>query len=483
MEGGMDRDQGPIRTKIVCTLGPSSNDIETVARMAEAGMDVARLNSGHTDMDEMRRYVEVTRQAGERAGKRLAVMLDLQGPRLRVGPIQGSSVELESGQEFALTTEQKRGDARRVSVAYQGLPDDVGVGDRIFMDDGLIRLAVRRIEGSEIVCEVVEGGRMLQGKGMNFPDSNLALSSFTERDRRYLEAGLETGIDWVAQSFVRTPEDLLEVAKALRETGSGVPVMAKIEKPEAVRNIDRILEVAQGVMVARGDLGVEMPTEEVPLIQKDLVKRALHAAVPVVTATQMLESMVEKPRPTRAEASDVANAILDGTDAIMLSAETSIGRYPVQAVATMAHIAARAEAAVDYERVLEERGRWTHRGPADAIGFAACKIASDLNAKAIVTVTRSGYTARLVARYRPAAPIIAVSPDASVVAAMALVWGIEGIELQLVDNPSGMMRLAAGACRAEGLLDAGDLVVITGGFLDEASSKTNMVHVHTVRTD
>ncbi|MHB8895245.1 MAG: pyruvate kinase [Candidatus Geothermincolia bacterium] len=471
----------PIRTRIVCTLGPSSHDAETLRKMAAAGMDVARLNSGHTDLDELLRYIDLIHEVGELAGKHIGIMLDLQGPRLRVGSIQGSSVELTSGQSFILSTEQKRGDENRVSVEYQGLSNDLKVGDRVFMDDGLIRMVVRSIEDNEITCDVVEGGVLLQGKGMNFPDSKLALSSFTERDRHYLEACLDAGIDWVAQSFVRTPGDVWEVIDAIDARGSSVPVMAKIEKPEGVTNIDSILEVAQGVMVARGDLGVEMPTEEVPLIQKSLIEKAMRAAIPVVTATQMLESMVEKPRPTRAEASDVANAILDGTDAVMLSAETSIGHYPVQAVETMARIAARAEQAIDYDHTLADRGTWTHKSPADAIGFAACRIASDLNAKAIITVTRSGYTARLVARYRPRAPIIAASPDASVIDSMSVLWGVRGIVVPLTENAGDMMNVAAGACAQAGLVKDGDLVVITGGFLDEESSKTNMVHVHTVK--
>jgi len=474
---------GWIKTKIVCTLGPSSHDAETLKKMADAGMDVARLNSGHTDLEQLLQSIEMVHKVSHSSGKHVGTMLDLQGPRLRVGPIKGSSVELKSGQVFTLTTEQKRGDASKVSVAYAGLPKDLKPGDRVFMDDGLIRMVVSDIKGLEIQCEVVEGGILLQGKGMNFPDSTLALASFTDRDRHYLEAALGAGIDWVAQSFVRTPGDLWEVIDAIDEKGYSVPVMAKIEKPEGVANIKSILEVAQGIMVARGDLGVEMPTEEVPLIQKSLIEQAMHAAVPVVTATQMLESMVDKPRPTRAEASDVANAILDGTDAVMLSAETAIGHYPVQAVEMMTRIAARAERALDYGRLLEERSSWIHRSAADAIGYAACKIASDLKAKAIITITRGGYTTQLVARYRPSAPIIAASPNHSVVDSMSVLWGVKGIVVEMNDHSGDMMNDVSNACTRAGLLKPGDLVVIAGGFLDEESSKTNMVHVHTVKSE
>jgi pyruvate kinase len=469
-----------IKTKIICTVGPSSQDADVLRRMAIAGMDVARINTGHIDVEEMRGYIQMLGQVSEVVGRRIGVMLDLQGPRLRVGPIKGSSADLKTGQEFTLTTEQKRGDETRVSVAYPGLPQDLKPGDRVFMDDGLIRLVVKKIEGSDIACEVIEGGMLLQEKGMNFPDSSLALASFTERDRRFLDAALEAGIDWVAQSFVRTPGDLWEVMDAIEDKKSSVPVMAKIEKREGVENIDKILEVAEGIMVARGDLGVELPTEDVPLIQKELINKALHAALPVVTATQMLESMVEKPRPTRAEASDVANAILDGTDALMLSAETAIGHYPVQAVEMMSRIAARAESAVDYSQLLEERGRWSHRSPADAIGYAACKIAADLGAKAIVTITRGGYTAKVVARYRPEAPVIAASPSESVIDSMSLEWGVHGVIIPMSDDVSTMIRDVSRTCAIQGLVKTGDLIVITGGFLDEESSKTNMVHVHTV---
>lgn len=470
----------PIRAKIVCTIGPSSSEKETLVRMALAGMDVARINCGHTELEDIPRLVATISEAGRAAGRKIGVMLDLQGPRLRVGSIRGGSVELREGQELVITTEQKRGDADRISVAYPGLPDDLQPGDRIFMDDGLIRCVAREVKGRDIRCEVTDGGTLLQGKGMNFPDTKLNLATFTERDRRYLEAGLEAGIDWVAQSFVRTQGDLEQVVDAIRATGSNVPVIAKIEKGEAVNNIDAIIDSAQGIMVARGDLGVELPIEDVPIIQKRLIEKSLKAARPVVTATQMLESMVDKPRPTRAEASDVANAILDGTDAIMLSAETSIGRHPVEAIEVMSRIAARAEHCVDCARLLDDRSHWEHQTEADAIGFAACKIASDVEARAIITITRSGYTARLVSRYRPGRPVIAVSDDEAVIDSMTLVWGVTGVMSDLPEDAAEMMARAAGISAQAGLVKPGDVVVIAGGFMEEKSSQTNMVHIHTV---
>lgn len=469
------------KTKIVCTLGPSSSTEEAVRRLSEAGMDVARLNSGHLTPDEVPRLVELVQKAGRSSGGRTGVMLDLQGPRLRVGPIEGSSVVLRPGDEIALRPGHSPGDASAVSVEYDKLSTDLEPGGAVLIDDGLIRLEIRKIKGSAAICEVLEGGTLIEGKGINFPGTELGLAAFTERDRTYLEAGLRAGVDWVAQSFVRDGEDIRDLWQAMDALGGRVPVVAKIERPEAVRNIESLLEKTDGIMIARGDLGVEMEAEEVPLVQKDLIARAVRSAVPVVTATQMLESMVNKPRPTRAEASDVANAILDGSDALMLSAETAVGTHPVLAVETMARIARRTEKSIDHERTLEESSRWGSAGPADAIGFAACKIAADLHTKAIITMTRSGYTARIVARHRPEASILAVSPDRQVAASMSLVRGVIGLTVDESGDLREMIRGAVDACVKAGYLASGDLVVITGGFLDERSGKTNVVHVHTVR--
>ena len=471
---------GRLKTKIVCTIGPASRDEKTLAGMVRAGMDVARINTGHCEPEEVIEDTKLLQKVGGGLGKRIGVMLDLQGPRLRIGPIEGGSAELRPGADFIVTTGKAKGDSRRVSVSYAGLTGDLKPGDAVLMDDGLIRLKVRDVSGNEIRCKVVEGGVLIQGKGMNFPGVAIGLPAFTKRDRRYLEVGLKAGVDWVSQSFVRDAADVHMLRKAIDGLGYRTPIMAKVEKGEAVENIDSIMKVADGVMVARGDLGVEMSTEDVPLVQKELIDRALRAVRPVVTATQMLESMVENPRPTRAEASDVANAILDGTDAVMLSAETALGAHPVKVVETMARIAARAEKAIDYERLLEERGRWTQRQTADAIGYAACRIAADLKARAIVTITRSGYTAKLVARYRPSVQILAVSSDAEVADGMSLVWGVRGLVVPLVDDLRRAIGDASRACVRGGFVKKGDLVVVTGGFLDEKAGTTNMIHIHTV---
>ena len=469
-----------LKTKIVCTLGPASRDPDVMKGMIEAGMDVARINTGHAEIEEVVRDIHAIARVGQDAGKRVGIMLDLQGPRLRVGPIKGSETELKTGQRFTITTEPVQGDSRRVSVSHPGLAGDLKPGDAVLIDDGLIKLRVISITGTEIGCEVLEGGPLKEEKGMNFPGTTLGLPSFTERDRDCLEVGLETGVDWIAQSFVRSADDIGELRSAIKGFGHHTPIMAKIERADAVRNIDSIIQAADGVMVARGDLGVEMETEEVPLVQKELIRKALRSVKPVLTATQMLESMVERPRPTRAEASDVANAILDGTDALVLCAETAIGAYPEKVVETMARIAERTERALDYRRLLEERGGWVNSGAADAIGYAACKMAEDLDAKAIVTVTRSGYTARLIARYRPRAQILAACQDREVVDWMSVLWGVRGLVIPLSESLRETIDRVVEECERKGYLKRGDLTIITGGFLDEKVGTTNTIHVHEV---
>ncbi len=469
------------KTKIVCTMGPSCQDPETLKRMAAAGMDVVRINSGHLDVQEMAGYIEMLKKTSDAIGKRIGVMLDLQGPRLRIGSIQGSSTELVSGHDFTITTQQKRGDASKASVSYATLPSVLKPGDPILIDDGLIRLKVKSISGDDIVCEVVEGGTLLQGKGMNFPGVALGLPSFTDKDRKFLEAGLKTGgVDWVAQSFVSNAADVSSLRSVIERLGYRTAIMAKIERREAVHNINEIMKVAEGIMVARGDLGVEMPPEEVPIIQKKLIRKALSAAKPVVSATQMLESMIHNPRPTRAEASDVANSILDGTDAVMLSAETAIGSYPVQTVEIMARISARAEQAIDYGLLLRESARWAHPVAADAIGFAACEVAANLKAKAIVAITRSGYTARLIARYRPSEPIIAVSSDMEVIDRLLVVWGVRGLIAGLGTDFATTIDSVVSASRDAGYVTRGDVIVIAGGFLQDKVGTTNLIKVKTV---
>lgn len=469
-----------LKTRIICTIGPSSSKLETLKGMAEQGMNVIRINSGHVEPSQIREIVGKAREAASMAGVDIGTMIDLQGPRVRVGPIRGVGAELQAGKSICLAAGGETGCPACVPVSYHGLAGDLEPGAEIMIDDGLIRLQVENVEHPEIHCRVIEGGLLLEGKGMNFPGSRLGLPSVTDRDRLYLKEALDSGIDWVSQSFVSSGNDVEDLKSLIAGAGRSVPVMAKIERKEAVENIKSIIEAADGIMVARGDLGVEMAVEDVPLIQKRLISEATRHGLPVVTATQMLESMISNPKPTRAEASDVANAILDGTDAVMLSAETAIGRYPLKAVEIMARIAGRAEESLDHRRLLEERGRWERRKSADAIGFAACKVAADLDARAIITVTRSGYTARLISRYRPGNPIIAVSPNPEVINEMTLVWGVQGIVAPMTKDLKQTIKNAEELCLKYGLVKKDDLVVMTGGFLDEESGSTNVVHVHTV---
>jgi pyruvate kinase len=476
----MTGEQRDIRTKIVCTIGPSSNSEETLRAISSAGMDVARINSGYTSLEDVTRYMGLIRKASGELEKRIAVMLDLQGPRLRTGAIKDGIAQLEEGQRYTLTSEIKLGNAELISVPYDGLADDLKPGDSVLIDDGRIRLVVDETDSPEVHCTVEVGGLLRQGKGLNFPGVDLNLPAVTSEDLEYLKVGLKGKVDWIAQSFVRSGEDVRSLRKAIEDLGSSVPVIAKIEMEQAVGNIDSILEESQGIMVARGDLGVEMNIEDVPLVQKSLIQKALRAGRPVVTATQMLESMVEKPGPTRAEASDVANAILDGTDAVMLSAETAIGAYPARAVEVMRHIALRTERELDYERILEERGRWRHGGLADAIGYAACKIASDLRASAILTITRSGYTGMTVARFRPKAQVLAASPNEEVANMMTLVWGVSGIVAPLYEDVKETLTEVIRRCKEEGFIESGDLIVVISGFLDREAGTTNSINVHTV---
>lgn len=466
------------RTKIVCTIGPSSLEEETLARMAEAGMDVVRINSAYSSPQQIESIVEKIERVGVAARRRIGAMLDLQGPRLRVGPIKGSEVEVCTGQKLSVFAGEKIGDERSFSLPYENLPAELEPGDAILIGDGQIKLEVISTRGEEVLTRVVEGGTLRQGRGVNIPGRLRGLPAFTDRDEEHLAVGLEAGVHWVSQSFVRGAADVERLKEKIAEADEFVPVVAKIEKGEAVERIDEILEVADGVMVARGDLGVEIPPEDVPLVQKKLIAKCVRRGKPVITATQMLESMVDSPVPTRAETSDVANAVLDGTDALMLSAETAIGKHPVEAVEMMRRVAIRAEGTIDYGKLLEEGGKRAYRSVADSIAYAACKIASDLDIPTIISVSRSGYTARMIASYRPKANLLVVSPSEEVVNRALLFWDTLGLVIPLIQRDfDETIKDIIGACLEKGLLKGSQLVVITGGFLGEEVGTTNLVHV------
>ncbi|MDD5447990.1 MAG: pyruvate kinase [Actinomycetota bacterium] len=466
------------RTKIVCTIGPSSLDEKTLARMAEAGMDVVRINSAHSSAEQIVSIMGKVKRVGNIVRRRIGAMLDLQGPRLRVGPIKGSEVEVRAGQELSIFAGEKLGDEKSFSLPYANLPAELEPGDAVLIGDGQIRLEVISARGEEILTKVVEGGILRQGKGVNIPGRLRGLPAFTKRDEKHLAVGLDVGVHWISQSFVRDATDVVRLKEKIAEVGKSVPVVAKIEKGEAVERIDEILEVSDGIMVARGDLGVEIPPEDVPLAQKRLIAKCVRWGKPVITATQMLESMVDSPVPTRAETSDVANAVLDGSDAIMLSAETAIGRYPVEAVEMMKRVAVRAEGTIDYGKLLEEGGKRACRSAADSIAYAACKIASDLDIPTIISISRSGYTARMIASYRPKANLLVASPSEEVVNQALLFWDTLGFVVPPIQRDfDETIKDIIKTCLEKEFLRRDQLVVITGGFLGEEVGTTNLVHV------
>ena len=465
------------RTKVVATLGPASSNREVLSGMVEAGLDVVRLNFSHGDKaDHLARFELVRSVAGE-LERNLAVLVDLQGPKIRVGVVDDNGVRLDRGREVTLVSGTDRCAEPDIPVVYPELATDVHEGDRILLDDGAIGLRVKDVEGERVVCQVERGGVVKSRKGVNLPGVAVSAGSLTTKDRADVATAVECGADYVALSFVRKPDDVAEAKQAIAENGGDIPVVAKLERPEAIDVLDDILDVADAVMVARGDLGVELAVEQVPPIQKHIIHRANSLGVPVITATQMLESMVSSPRPTRAEASDVANAIFDGTDAVMLSQETAIGQYPVEAVATMNRIAHEAEA-TPYLAPPPPAG-----GELDVpatVCRAAVQMAADLGATAIVSFTESGATARYVSRFRPRTPIIGLTVSERARRRMALFWGVEtATPLPRGTQVRGMIAEADERIVQEGLVQPGDLIVVVAGS-PGGRGGTNRVLVHRV---
>ena len=477
------------RTRIVCTIGPASRSPETLRQLIRAGMNVARLNFSHGDQPTHAENIERIRTVSAEVDKPVAILADLQGPKLRVGTMEGEGVPLLEGTRATLTTDDVIGcGPEALPVQSDDLPRLVSPGDRVLLDDGLLELQVLSTSEAEIRCRVIAGGVLKSNKGINLPRARLDIPAITVKDRDDLAFALARQVDWIALSFVRAADEVLELKRLIRElfpTGEPVPVVAKIEKPEALEDIDDIIAAADAIMVARGDLGIEISPEEVPLAQKRIIEKCNRAGVPVITATQMLESMIHNPRPTRAEASDVANAILDGTDAIMLSGETSIGAYPVEAVSTMVRIADEVEAhksEVFACPFLTQETRQPHT-VADAVTHAARETAHDLNAAAIITPTASGYTARLVSRYRPRSPIVAVTPSPAVQRQLMLYWGLTPLLAPRTDNTDEMIAYAVQAAKEHGLVKAGDTVVITAGSAGSTPGTTNLIKIHVVGDD
>lgn len=468
------------KAKIVCTIGPASESVEMLIRLIHAGMNVARLNFSHGSHEEHAARIANIREASRAAGKHVAILLDTKGPEIRTGILATESVELVEGQTLILTTEEVAGTAERVSVTYADLPQDVHIGSTILIDDGLIGLTVEEIQGKDIICRIKNGGTLKSKKGVNVPGVKIKLPGITAKDALDIEFGIAQGVDFIAASFVRKAADILEIREILERHGARIDIIAKIENQEGVDNVDEILAVADGLMVARGDLGVEIPAEEVPLVQKMLIKKCNEIGKPVITATQMLDSMQRNPRPTRAEASDVANAIFDGTDAIMLSGETAAGKYPLESVETMNRIALRTEQVLNYREILSARMSGKQPTITDSISQAVASAALDLGATAVITATESGHTARMVSRYRPKAPIIAVTPHESVARRLALINGVYPVVGQTADTTDEMLAQSVQEALNSGLVRHGDLVVITAGVPVRETGTTNLMKIHVI---
>lgn len=472
------------RTKIVCTIGPASRDEVTLRAMIRAGMNVARINFSHGTHEEHARNIANIRRIAQEEGAVVAVMADLQGPKLRIGEIEPEPITLKVGDTVTLTTRPATGADNVVNLPHPDLIESVDVGDTLLLDDAALEFVVERKRPNELNCKVIVGGELSSHKGVAAPGSTMRMSAITEKDKKDALFALEQGVDLLALSFVRSADDIQELGWLIRHLAGAdvdVHIVAKIEKREAIDNFDAILDVVDAVMVARGDLGVEVSVQEVPLYQKEIIRKCNLAGKPVITATQMLQSMIENPRPTRAEASDVANAILDGTDAVMLSGETAVGEYPERAVEIMAKIARIVEAKMPERVDRVDFGTVKHRHPiTDAISVATCEIAEDLKAKLIVSFTWSGYTARQVAKERPAKPILALSPHDVTCRRLALTWGVLPVLVEQYKGTDEMLENMAHTVLDLGLAEPDDLVVVTGGIPLGGGGRTNFIKVHSL---
>jgi len=471
------------KTKIVCTIGPASESFEKLSSLMEAGMNVCRLNFSHGSHEEHAGRIKTIREAAAKTGKTVAILLDTKGPEIRTNDMENGAVELVTGSHIIISTKEVLGTAEKFSITYPELINDVEIGSKILLDDGLVGLEVTKLdkENGEIHTVVLNDGTLKNKKGVNVPGVSVNLPGITEKDRADILFGIEQNVDFVAASFVRRASDVLEIRELLDNNGgSHINIIPKIENQEGVDNIDDILAVSEGLMVARGDLGVEIPAEEVPLVQKQLIKKCNALGKPVITATQMLDSMQRNPRPTRAEASDVANAIFDGTDAIMLSGETAAGSYPVEAVQTMHNIASRSEMALNHKELLSKRSKDSEHSITDAIGQSVAHTTLNLGADAIIAPTESGHTARMISKYRPKSPIVAVTANDFVARRLALVWGVQPMVGPKTTTTDEMLDSAIQASLKSGVVSYGDLVVITAGVPVGAEGTTNMMKIQSL---
>ena len=469
------------RTKIICTIGPNTSRASIITELLKTGMDVARINFSHGTHDEHAERIKTLRRAAKKANLPLAIMQDLPGPKNRTGKLKKGNAELKTGADIILTTREVLGDERKVSVAFPELPGLVKPDDTIYLDDGAIELKVKSTGNAEVHCEVISGGDLGEDKGVNIPGITRDTSTITHEDWEHLLFGLKHNVDLVALSFIGDADDVLKVKNFIQKTKRSPMLIAKIERREALDNLDEILEVADGAMVARGDLGIEIPIQRVPIAQKEIIQKCNRLGKPVIVATQMLESMVHSLRPTRAEASDVANAIFDGADALMLSEETAIGNYPVETVSMMAQIALEAEAALPYEDLLSNKGKDLEPQTGDAISYAACHAAHQLRAAAIIAFTSSGSTARRVSKYRPGVPILAITPSNETRRQLSISWGIRAFQIPEPSKITELFARGARVAKGTGLAQGGDLVIITGGVPIGVSGSTNLLKVEQVQ--
>ncbi|CRV16070.1 pyruvate kinase [Staphylococcus saprophyticus] len=471
------------KTKIVCTIGPASESEEMLEKLIKAGMNVARLNFSHGDHAEHKARIDTIRKVSKRLGKTVAILLDTKGPEIRTHNMKDGLIELEKGSEVTVSMTEVEGTPEKFSVTYENLINDVEEGSYILLDDGLIELQVKSIDkaNGEVLCDVLNTGELKNKKGVNLPGVKVSLPGITDKDADDINFGISEGVDFIAASFVRRPSDVLDIRKLLEaKQNKNISIIPKIENQEGIDNIKEILEVSDGLMVARGDMGVEIPPESVPMVQKDLIRQCNKLGKPVITATQMLDSMQRNPRATRAEASDVANAIYDGTDAVMLSGETAAGQYPEEAVKTMRNIAVSAEAAQDYKKLLSDRTKLVETSLVNAIGVSVAHTALNLNVKAIVAATESGSTARTISKYRPQSDIIAVTPNAETARQCALVWGIFPVVKEGRKTTDALLNNAVATAVETERVQNGDLIIITAGVPTGEKGTTNMMKLHLV---
>ena len=472
------------KTKVVCTMGPNTNDKEVMRKLIQNGMDVARFNFSHGDHEEQKFRMDLLKELREEEHAHTAILLDTKGPEIRTGLLKdGKKVTLQEGNTFVLTMEDIVGDDTKVSLSYKGLAEDVQQGTVILIDDGLIGLKVKEIVDQDIVCEIVNGGELGERKGVNVPN---VLPAITEKDKEDIKFGVEQDIDFIAASFVRNAECVLEIRAFLKELDAPyIPIIAKIENAEGIRNIDEIIRAADGIMVARGDMGVEIPAEEVPYLQKMLIQKCNNNFKTVITATQMLDSMIRNPRPTRAEVTDVANAVYDGTDAVMLSGETAQGKYPVEALQMMVHIIENTEQHLDYDMILDKAGDHLKRGISSAIGYSSVLAAANLKAKAIITPTVSGATARVMSNLKPIQPIIGVTPSERALRRMSIYWGVQALKSMECHTTDDICSEAIEISKVKRCVETGDVVVLTAGIpaLDVNAARegiSNMMRIATI---